>query len=152
MDFCGQVSWFTLSESYECVSSDKPTCFVTAIKMKILDKLVNTIHRNCVISSPLLVWPHFLGHATKHLRTFQLVHPVWLQKNKGSMGLVKRHKQATHARSHARENFQHLHGRSWNIFTGFITNWFSMSFAQKMHLLTQTDINNLAIWMQEGKE
>ncbi len=33
------------------------------------------------------------------------------------------------------------------IFIKCITNWTSFSFAQKMHLLTQTDINNQAIWM-----
>lgn len=33
-----------------------------------------------------------------------------------------------------------------------ITDWFSSPFTQKMHLLTQTNINNLAIWMEEGKK
>jgi len=32
------------------------------------------------------------------------------------------------------------------------TYWLSLSFTQKMHLLTQSDINNLAIWMQMAEE
>lgn len=36
--------------------------------------------QSIVIHPPLSVWPHFLGHETKCLRTFQLVHPVRLNE------------------------------------------------------------------------
>lgn len=107
--------------------------------------------------SPLLVWPHFLGHATKRLKTFLLVNPVWLKKNKVRVGSVIRHKQAKQTWSHVPEKIfitwkETMHGRSSNNFIGFITDWLSVAFTQKMHLLTQTNINNLATWIWKGKE
>lgn len=67
------------------------------------------IHSSRVISSPSLAWPHFLGHATKHLRTFQLMHPARLKENKPvRVCSSKGDKQVTRTWNHVPENADHF--------------------------------------------
>lgn len=58
---------------------NRGSCFDIASKNIFIDstlwRISNKQKKNSFILLPLLFWPHFLGHATKHLRTFQLVNP-----------------------------------------------------------------------------